>query len=78
MPHDSTRLRADGEAIQLLRILAGLTVTQLSVKASVSRPYLSNIEQGRRPYPGPDVVARIAKALGVTLGDIATPETRAA
>lgn len=73
-PAAGTRLRANGEAIQALRTLSGETVSRLASKAAVSRPYLSNIEQGRRPYPGADVLRRLADALGVGIGAIATAE----
>ena len=75
MPTEVTRLRANGDAIQALRALSGMTVSQLAMRAAVSRPYLSNIEQGRRPFPSPAVLARIADTLGVTHAAIVSVET---
>ena len=76
-PAAGTRLRANGEAIQALRTLRQppLSVSALATNARGSRPYLSNIERGARPYPGADVLTRIAKALGVGVGAITTVET---
>jgi transcriptional regulator with XRE-family HTH domain len=73
-----------GQKIREARKLAGLTQKQLAQKTSVSRPQLSNYENGVSDAPA-RVVAEIAEALkaqfvvhGCRIGpDRVTPELRA-
>jgi transcriptional regulator with XRE-family HTH domain len=62
-----------GERLQQLRQAAGLSQRDLSVKAKVPIGTLRNWEQGRR-VPLLDTAARIARAIGCTLDELAGPE----
>lgn len=53
----------DGAALQARRKQHGLTPSELAEALGISRPYLSNIEAGRRPIT-PDLTARITDVLG--------------
>lgn len=52
------------ETLSALRLVAGYSQAQLADKASTSQPHIARIERGQTD-PGTDMVARIAKALGV-------------
>ncbi|GIV78099.1 MAG: transcriptional regulator [Litorilinea sp.] len=58
-----------GNPIQVWREYRGLTQQQLAEAAGISVPYLSQIESGKR-QGSPEVLAAIAKALGLSLDDI--------
>jgi DNA-binding XRE family transcriptional regulator len=51
-----------------LRLRAGLSQEKLAALAATSQPYIARLESGTVD-PGTDVVARLAKALGVDEGD---------
>ena len=53
-----------GKNIKIFRARRGLSQADLSEKADISIPFLSNIERGIK-YPQPDMLAKIANALGV-------------
>lgn len=55
-----------GQAIRELRLRDGLTIAQVSEKAGVSRGMLSKIETGST-MAGMDTLARVARALGVSM-----------
>ncbi|MCW5220761.1 helix-turn-helix domain-containing protein [Verminephrobacter aporrectodeae] len=55
-----------GSAIRKLRLRDGLTIAQVAEKADVSRGMLSKIENGHAAA-GTDTLARIARALGVSM-----------
>lgn len=55
-----------GSAIRELRLRDGLTIAQIAVKADVSKGMLSKIENGHASA-GTDTLARIARALGVSM-----------
>ncbi|MFP5460435.1 MAG: helix-turn-helix domain-containing protein [Gammaproteobacteria bacterium] len=55
-----------GAAIRELRQQHGLTIAEVSEQANVSRGMLSKIENGQTT-PGLDTLARIARALGVSM-----------
>ena len=60
----------DGEnPIRVWREYRGLTQQQLSEIAGISKPYLSQIESGKRTGTV-EVLSAIAKALNLTLDDI--------
>ena len=60
----------DGEnPIRVWREYRGLTQAQLSEKAGISTPYLSQLESGKRTGKT-DVLSAIANALNLTLGEI--------
>lgn len=59
-----------GQSIKRLRENRGMTQLELAKKARVSQPYLSQLEAAGKANPSVDLVARIAKALGVALEDL--------
>ena len=60
----------DGEnPIKVWREYRGLTQQQLADKAGISKPYLSQIETGKRKG-ATDILSAIAKALNVSLDDV--------
>ncbi|MBK6645450.1 MAG: helix-turn-helix transcriptional regulator [Anaerolineales bacterium] len=60
----------DGEnPIKVWREYRGLTQQQLADKAGISKPYLSQIETGKRKGTT-DILSAIAKALDVSLDDV--------
>jgi transcriptional regulator with XRE-family HTH domain len=58
-----------GKNIKILRARRGLSQADLSEKANISIPFLSNIERGIK-YPQPDMLSRIANALGVEVSEL--------
>jgi len=58
-----------GRNIKLFRAKRGLSQADLSEKADISIPFLSNIERGIK-YPQPDMLSRIVNALGVDVGEL--------
>lgn len=52
-----------------LRTKRGITQQALATAAGISRPFLVDIEKGRRGAK-PDTWSRIAGALGVTVADL--------
>lgn len=56
-----------GAAIHELRLRHGLTIAQVAEQANLSRGMLSKIENGQTTA-GMDTLARIARALGVSMG----------
>jgi transcriptional regulator with XRE-family HTH domain len=63
-------VQVDGAQIRTLRENAGLGLTQLANASSISKAYLSLLENGKKSDPSPQVVARIAQALGVAIIDL--------
>jgi transcriptional regulator with XRE-family HTH domain len=61
-----------GERMKRLREAAGMSQPQLARKADIPLPTLRNFEQDRR-IPRLDVAARLAKAIGCNLEDLAGP-----
>lgn len=55
--------------IKAMRLEQRLSLDQLSASAGVSKPYLFDLENGRRGAK-PETLARIAAALGVTVADL--------
>jgi transcriptional regulator with XRE-family HTH domain len=64
--HPSSLEEAVGVAIRELRQRNGLTIAQVSEQAGISRGMLSKIETGHTSA-GMDTLARIARALGVSM-----------
>lgn len=56
-----------GERVAVLRARAGLTQTELAMRAGVSKGAIVKIELGHRPDPGIKTALAIAKALRVPL-----------
>ena len=58
-----------GETIRNLREKADLSLREFAKRVSVSAPFMSDVELGRR-YPGEDVLASIAGCLKVPVEDL--------
>jgi transcriptional regulator with XRE-family HTH domain len=54
-----------GRTIERLMVETGTTYRGLADKADLSAGYLNHIVHGNRPVPSNEVIARIAKSLGV-------------
>ena len=59
-----------GRLIRERRSELGLSVRQLAEQAEMNFATLSRIEQGQFAAPGPDKLARIAEALGISTADL--------
>ncbi|MCI0486379.1 MAG: helix-turn-helix domain-containing protein [Blastocatellia bacterium] len=68
MPAKST-LEKFGDRIRELRKAAGLSQEKLAELAELHRTYVSGVERGER-NPSLISIARIARALGVSLSDV--------
>lgn len=62
--------RRIGVTIRKLREAQGLTQERLAKKARVSQPYLSQLESGRSKKPGIAIIQKLARALGVPVGEL--------
>lgn len=69
--------RADGPLIRQLREESGTSLTRFAQEIRLSIGYLSKIEQGTS-NPSPEVTARIARRLGVTIRNITQQADQAA
>jgi transcriptional regulator with XRE-family HTH domain len=56
--------------LKQLRLEKGLSVADLAEQAGVSKPYIWQIEYGRRQNPSGDKLQKLASALGVTIADL--------
>ena len=56
--------------LKTLRTHRGLTQAQLAKRAATSQPYVACLEQGKKRNPSLAVLRRLAKALGVTIGEL--------
>lgn len=54
-----------GATVERLMTETGLTYRGLADKTDLSAGYLNHIVHGNRPVPSNDVIARLARALGV-------------
>jgi len=63
-------LHVSGTIVKELRENAGLSLGDLARQASLSRSYISEIENGIKVDPSPPVCARLAKALGCAIVDL--------
>ena len=54
-----------GTAVQTLMAETGTTYRELAAETALSAGYLNHLVHGNRPVPSNDVIATIAKALGV-------------
>ena len=54
-----------GPTIERLMVETGTTYRGLADKSDLSAGYLNHIVHGNRPVPANDVIARIARSLGV-------------
>jgi transcriptional regulator with XRE-family HTH domain len=53
-----------GQRVRLARARAGLTTREIEDRHGLSHGTISNIENGRRPAPNWETIAKIAKATG--------------
>jgi len=58
------------QRVKALRTGKGLTVAELSGQAGLSKPYLWQIEDGRRKNPSGEKLVLLASALGTTVADL--------
>ena len=59
------------EKVRALREARRLSVEDLAKVSNVSKPYIWQIESGRRKNPTGDVLRKLAAALGTTVSDLA-------
>jgi Predicted transcriptional regulators len=60
---------AYGSALRRMRLRRGLTLRQLSQASSVSVPYLSEIERGRKEASS-EILATVCAVLGLSVHDL--------
>jgi transcriptional regulator with XRE-family HTH domain len=60
---------AIGAALRRIRLDDGRTLREVALAASISMPYLSEIERGRKE-PSSEILAGICRALGLSLVDL--------
>ena len=58
-----------GDRVRTERLRLSLSQESLAHKASINRTYIASLEAGRR-NPSLDLMARLAAALGVDLGEL--------
>lgn len=66
--HDEVVTRF-GRKLQELRVERGMSQAELAIRASCTTNYISRLEGGGAA-PGIDLVARLAKALGVAIAEL--------
>ena len=59
-----------GKVLKTCREKKGMTQVQLAKKAKVTQAYLAMLEGGSKKNPSLATLRRIAKALGVKIGDL--------
>ncbi|MEL7568371.1 MAG: helix-turn-helix transcriptional regulator [Eubacteriaceae bacterium] len=59
-----------GKYIKNLRSDRNLTLRQLEIKSGVSNSYLSQLENGKRGIPSPDILRKLSLALGVSYQEL--------
>lgn len=55
-----------GEFLRSIRNERGLTIRQIETYSGVSNSYLSQVENGKRSIPSPDILKKLAPALKVS------------
>ncbi len=63
-------VRTLGGRIRLIADEAEISLNELARRARMDRAYLGRVLNGQTPSPGIANVARIARALGVTLSEL--------
>ena len=58
------------EKLKTLRTERGISVAELAAESQVSKPYIWQIEDGRRNNPSGEILRRLASALGTTVADL--------
>ncbi|WP_071396146.1 helix-turn-helix domain-containing protein [Bacillus tuaregi] len=56
--------------IKKLRQLRGYSINELSIKAGISKSYLSYIERGIQKNPSLYILSKLASSLGTTVEDL--------
>jgi len=56
--------------VKRLREDKGMTQVELAKKAKVTQPYLAQLEAGTRKNPSLEILKRLARALGVPVGEL--------
>ncbi|MGD0267239.1 MAG: helix-turn-helix transcriptional regulator [Candidatus Methylomirabilota bacterium] len=64
------RKKGLGVMVKQLREAKGLTQAELAEKAEISREYVALMESGVRANPTIGTLKRLAKVLGVPVGDL--------
>jgi transcriptional regulator with XRE-family HTH domain len=64
------RGKGPGRVIRALRVDRGLGVRELAARAKVPAGYISELETGKKVNPGLGVLQRLARALGVPVGEL--------
>ena len=59
-----------GQKIRQLREEKGLSLNRLAEEASISKAYLSQLENDVSKQPSAEILLKIASALGVTIADL--------
>ena len=59
-----------GRTLKRLRRRRGLTQVQVATRAQISQGYLSDLESGKMAVVSLPAATRLAKALGVELGEL--------
>ena len=58
------------EKLRTLRTERELSVAELAAESEVSKPYIWQIEDGRRRNPSGEILRRLASTLGTTVADL--------
>lgn len=58
------------QRLKRLRLARGLDVAELSALSSLSKPYIWQIEEGRRKTPSGEKLLKLASGLGVTVNEL--------
>ena len=67
---DSVKSKRFGDFIKETRKSKGLRLVDLADKLSVSQPYLSNLENGKRGVPKPNTLIKYSKALDIPYSEL--------
>ena len=59
-----------GGYLKKLREFKGLTVRKLEELSGVSSSYITNVENGKRSAPSPDILKKLAEPLGVSYAEL--------
>ena len=62
-----TALTTLGQRLRALREAQSRSLTDVALRAGISKAYLSQLERDAKKQPGYDVVVRLSTALGVTV-----------
>ncbi len=58
------------QRLKRLRLERELDVAELSTRSGLSKPYIWQIEEGRRKTPSGEKLLKLASGLGVTVGEL--------